>query len=90
MIWQTKKCIVNDMEQTAQVTDPTGVELRRYDDGKTVVVAGGKEYGPPRYKYDIFRLTHNAVFNDGLPVSVGITVRERETNEMVLTFGTRI
>jgi hypothetical protein len=72
------------------MSDPTGIELRKYDDGVIAVAAGGKEFPSPRYQHDFWLECRNSVFNDGQPVYQRIAVRDLESRELVLSFGTRI
>lgn len=73
------------------MNDPTGVELRKYDDdGRITVIAGGKEFALPQYEYHVRIFTNNSVFHDGQPIFQNIFVRDRESGEAVVIFGTRI
>lgn len=79
------------MSDSVKAIDPTAIELRRYNDGgRTVVVAGGKEYGPPQYEHDIHHLRRNAILGDGMPVYCEIVVRDTQSGEPVVVFGTRM
>lgn len=80
------------MRMDAKVIDPTRIELKKYtDEDRLVVVAGNREFGLPQYKI-VVEESHNGAFHllHGVPHSVRVTARDAQTNELAVSFYTRV
>lgn len=76
----------------AVITDSVSVQLKKYvDEDRTVVVAGNREFGPPRYRIEVEQSLFG-VFHalHGMPHSARVTARDNRTNELILSFYTRV
>ena len=72
--------------------DSVSIQLKKYiDEDRTVLVAGGREFGPPQCKIEVTQLVHGEFHElHGMPASAHVTARDSNTNELIVSFHTQV
>lgn len=72
--------------------DPTFLHMRRYNNGRVTAFVNGKEFGPPEYNVKTHEYPRNIVADDylGYYRSIGVTVTDAKTKELIVSFQTRV